>query len=79
MTGVGSLRDEAMERLRAYYREQMDDAHRARFDDWVDRRRSAAEGSPVIDPSNPDSARYTDESVQQAFEQLQQFREGVGD
>jgi hypothetical protein len=76
--GVPPLRDEAMRRLRVYYREELDAPHRAAFDRWVD-------GLPrggterILYPDQPARgyAAWGERSVQAAIGQMLAFRRGM--
>lgn len=76
--GVPPLRGEAMRRLRVYYQEQLDDAHRAPFDRWVD---SLPAGSDerILFPHDPSRgyAQWSADSVQAAIGEMRSFRRGV--
>ena len=76
--GVPPLRDEAMRRLRAYYREQLDAPHRAAFDRWVDGLPSEGE-ERILYPRQPGRgyAAWGEDSVQAAIGQMRAFRRGM--
>jgi hypothetical protein len=77
--GIPALRDEAMRRLRAYYREELDAEHRAAFDRWVDGLPAGSE-ERILFPTLPARgyARWNEASVQAAIGQMRAFRRGAG-
>ena len=76
--GVPPLRDEAMRRLRVYYREELDAAHRTAFDGWVDGLPAGGD-ERILFPHLPARgyARWGERSVQAAIGQMRAFRRGA--